>query len=285
MASVDPHAQHREGRIIPFYRPDVHVEVRRLGAAAIDLLILLVLQTWINDVFGVTRLTGGPPLHQAGGGYLYVTTVTTVDVSWLALLMVVFFSVQEALFGATWGKLVAGVCVVDVDGRRPTLGAVLVRNILRLVDYWPLFYVAGIIAALGSPSRQRLGDRVARTLVVRAESAVLAHRSRGEVRRRLAVLACALTLFVAFCLGFAYYGRPPLVIAGLARTYALFRGSGIGSYALGAPHWARGTVTYPIRYETLDGHTHCSGSITLRWAGFFAIGGGWVLDHSHSRCT
>jgi hypothetical protein len=126
---------------------------------------------------------------------------------------------------------------------------------------------------------------VARTLVVRAESAVLAHRSRGEVRRRLAVLAGALTLFVAFCLGFAYYGRPPLVIAGLARTHALFHGSGIGSYALSTPHWARGTVTYPIRYETLDGHTHCRGSVTLRWAGFFALGGGWVLDHSQSRCT
>src|SRR5207244_13536730 len=65
------------------------------------------------------------------------------------------------------GKLVAGVCVVDVDGRRPTIGAVLVRNILRLVDYWPLFYVVGIIAAMTSPSRQRLGDRVARTLVDR----------------------------------------------------------------------------------------------------------------------
>jgi uncharacterized RDD family membrane protein YckC len=284
MASVDPHAQHREGRIIPFYRPDVHVEVRRFGAAALDLLILLVLQTWINDVFGITRLTGGPPLHRAAGGYLYVTTVTTVDVPWLALLMVVYFSVQEALFGATWGKLVAGVCVVDVDGRRPTLGAVLVRNILRLLDYWPLFYVVGIIAAMTSPSRQRLGDRVARTLVVRAESAVLAHRSRGEVRRRLAVLACALTLFAAFCLGFAYYGRPPLVIAGLANTHALIRGSSIGSYALGAPHWASGTVTYPIRYETVDGHKHCSGRVTLRWAGFFALGGGWLLDHSQSQC-
>src|SRR5437764_2137407 len=248
MASVDPHAGHREGRIIPFYRPDVHVEVRRLGAAAMDLLILLVLQTWINDVFGVTRVTGGSALHRAGAGYLYVATVTTVDVPWLALLMVVYFSVQEALFGATWGKLVAGVCVVDVDGRCPTLGAVLVRNILRLVDYWPLFYVVGIIAALISPARQRLGDRVACTLVVRAESAVLAHRSRGEVRRRLAALAGALILFAAFCLGFSYYGRPPLVIEGLANTHALFGGSGIGSYALGSPRWGRGSVTYPIRY-------------------------------------
>ena|SRR5438128_346727 len=285
MASVHPGAEHREGRIIPFYRPDVHVEVRRLGAAAIDLLILLVLQTWINDVFGVTRVAGGSALHRAGGGYLYVTTVTTVGVPWLALLMVVYFSAQEALFGATWGKLVAGVCVVDVEGRRPTLGAVLVRNILRLVDYWPLFYVVGIIAAMTSPSRQRLGDRVARTLVVRAESAVLAHRSPGEVRRRLAALACALTVFAAFCLGFSYYGRPPLVIEGLANTNALFRGSGIGSYALGLPHRARGTVTYPIRYETVGGHKHCSGRVTLRWAGFFAIGGGWVLDRSWSPCT
>jgi hypothetical protein len=201
--------------------------------------------------------------------------------------MVLYFSVQEALFGATWGKLVAGVCVVDVDGRRPTLGAVLVRNILRLVDYWPLFYVVGIIAALTSPARQRLGDRVARTLVVRAESAVLAHRSRGEVRRRLAVLAGALTLFVAFCLGFAYYGRPPLVIAGLARTHALFHGSGIGSYALSTPHWARGTVTYPIRYETLDGHTHCRGSVTLRWAGFSpsVADGCWIIARAGALRT
>jgi hypothetical protein len=104
------------------------------------------------------------------------------------------------------------------------------------------------------------------------------------VRRRLAALAGALTLFAAFCLGFAYYGRPPLVIAGLANTHALFGGSGIVSYALGSPRWSRGTVTYPIRYETVDGHRHCSGSVTLRWTGFFALGGGWVLDRSQSRC-
>src|SRR5205807_7961034 len=126
----------------------------------------------------------------------------------------VYFSAQEALFGATWGKLVAGVCVVDVDGRRPTPGAVLVRNVLRLLDYWPLFYVVGGIAAMTSPSRQRLGDRVARTLVVRAESAVRVHRSRGEARRRLAALACALSRLGGFRLRFACCVRRPVVIAG-----------------------------------------------------------------------
>src|SRR5205085_4524933 len=121
----------------------------------------------------------------------------------------------------------------------------------------PLFYVVGIIAAMTSRSRQRLGDRVAHTLVVRAESAVLAHRSRGEVRRRLAALACALSLFAAFCLGFSYYGRPPLVIAGLANTHALFGGSALGSYGPGSPPRGRGTVPSPIRYETAHGPKQC----------------------------
>src|SRR2546423_14074358 len=104
MASVDPRAGHREGCIIPFYRPDVHVEVRRLGAAAIDLLILLVLQTRINDVFRVTRLTGGPPLHPAGGGYLYGTTGTTVDRPRLALPIGGSLSAQEPLLRAHAGQ-------------------------------------------------------------------------------------------------------------------------------------------------------------------------------------
>jgi hypothetical protein len=74
------------------------------------------------------------------------------------------------------------------------------------------------------------------------------------------------------------------VIAGLANTDALFGGSRISAYTLGAPGWGRGTVTYPIRYETLDPYKHCRGSVTLRWTGFFAIGGGWLLDHGQSRC-
>lgn len=285
MASLGPRARPPDGRIIPFFHPDVHVEARRLGAAAIDLLVLLVAQTWINDVFGVTRVTGASAVVPIAG-YAYVTSATTIDPPWLALLVVVLFSVQEALFGATWGKLLAGLRVVDVGGARPTLAAVIVRNIVRLIDYWPGLYVVGIVAAALSRRRQRLGDLAAHTLVVRAETAPLARRSPAELRVRALGLAGALLLFVGFCLGFSYFGRPPLVIAGLANTDMLpgTSGHGVASYALGRPHWGNGSITYPIRYMTATDRKDCSGTITLRWAGFFTIGGGWRPDGGYVRC-
>lgn len=284
MASTGPRPQRPEGRIIRFFHPDVHVEVRRLGAAGLDLLVLLVVQTWINDVFGVTHAGNGAALTPIGDGYAYLTGATTVDPLWLALLAVVLYSVQEALFGATWGKLVAGLRVIDQEGGRPTLGAVLVRNILRLVDYWPGLYAVGIVAAMLSPRRQRLGDRVAHTLVVRAESALLSHRTRPELRRAGLALAGVAALLVALCLWFSYYGRPPLVIQGLANTNAFPTSGGVASYVLGAPRWGQGVVTYPVTYITLRPRQHCTGQLALRWRGFLSLGGGWRLDGASVHC-
>lgn len=284
MASVNPHPRRPEGRIISFYHLDVHVEGRRLGAAALDLLILLVLQTWINDVFGVTRVTGGSPFRAISLGYVYFTSATTVDLPWLIVLFVAYFTLQEALFGATWGKLVAGLRVVAADGLPASPRAVLLRNLLRPIDYWPGFYLFGAGVSLLSPLRQRLGDRVAGTLVVRAESAVLAYRPAAEVRQRLLGLAAAVALFVAFCFGFSYYGRPPLVIHGLVNTGVIGGGKAVAAYSLGASRWSGDVVTYPLRYRLSRGTRDCSGYVTLRWGGFFTLGGGWRLAAVESRC-
>lgn len=68
--------------------------------------------------------------------------------------------------GRTPGKRLAGIRVVRADGGPPGLAESLVRNVLRAVEL-PLAYAPGILAvALGS-RRQRLGDVVAGTLVVR----------------------------------------------------------------------------------------------------------------------
>lgn len=89
------------------------------------------------------------------------------------LLMLVFFFgewLYFALFeaysnGATPGKKRMGIRVVEHNGGPLGIEAALVRNLVRFVDCLPC-YGFGLMSCLQSPEFQRLGDRVAGTLVV-----------------------------------------------------------------------------------------------------------------------
>jgi uncharacterized RDD family membrane protein YckC len=81
-----------------------------------------------------------------------------------------YFMLLEGAFGRTIGKLFLGLVVIQFDGRRCTWWSAFVRNAFRLLEVNPLFF-GGILAAISawvSPYRQRLGDRAAGTIVVRA---------------------------------------------------------------------------------------------------------------------
>lgn len=82
-----------------------------------------------------------------------------------------YYIVLEAQFGATPGKRLVGLKVVKLEGGTP-IGwqASIVRNVLRLVDGF-LFYLVGAIAVWMSDKKQRLGDRVAGTVVIRVPKA------------------------------------------------------------------------------------------------------------------
>jgi len=72
----------------------------------------------------------------------------------------------EATQGATLGKRILGLRVVKIDGSPIGWSESIIRNLLRIID--GLFaYLVGAILIWTSPQRQRLGDRVAKTVVVR----------------------------------------------------------------------------------------------------------------------
>ncbi|MAG32641.1 MAG: RDD family protein [Deltaproteobacteria bacterium] len=70
--------------------------------------------------------------------------------------------------GQTPGKKMIGLRVVNADATPIGWNASIVRNLLRVVDFFPLFYVGGIVSMLISSRYQRLGDLAADTLVVHA---------------------------------------------------------------------------------------------------------------------
>lgn len=77
-----------------------------------------------------------------------------------------YFSAWEGALATTPGKRVFGLRVVRAgDGRPCGPPAALVRTLLRIVDNI-LFSLPGLVAIVSSPRRQRIGDRVAGTLVV-----------------------------------------------------------------------------------------------------------------------
>lgn len=69
--------------------------------------------------------------------------------------------------GRTPGKRMCGIRVVDANGGPVRFLPSVVRNLVRLVDILPGFYLVGMITVLISKRNQRLGDIVARTLVIR----------------------------------------------------------------------------------------------------------------------
>jgi len=68
--------------------------------------------------------------------------------------------------GKTPGKATYKIQVVHDDGTPLSWNAAMLRNFLRIVDFFPLFYLTGIISMCVSNGFKRLGDHAAGTLVV-----------------------------------------------------------------------------------------------------------------------
>ena len=75
----------------------------------------------------------------------------------------VFFEVKS---GATPGKKMIGLVVVHDDGTPISLSSSLLRNLLRPVDFLPMFNMVGLFSMVCNKRFRRLGDFAAGTLVV-----------------------------------------------------------------------------------------------------------------------
>jgi uncharacterized RDD family membrane protein YckC len=85
------------------------------------------------------------------------------------ILPILYGVLSEWLWnGQTVGKRMFQLRVVDAQGLKIRFGQLLLRNLLRAVDFLPLFYLVGGITTLLNRRNQRLGDIAAGTVVIRA---------------------------------------------------------------------------------------------------------------------
>ena len=82
-------------------------------------------------------------------------------------IYIAYFTLLEGSKGQTVGKMITKIKVVREDGSPIDMSQAFTRNFLRIID--GLFaYLIGAILIWRSDKQQRLGDSVARTVVVKA---------------------------------------------------------------------------------------------------------------------
>lgn len=129
--------------------------VPRLIAQIIDVVILVIL------FFIVGAAMFGFPFDVYGAAAVSFMGI-------YGLLGFLYFLILEGLRGATVGKMLMKIKVVREDGSACGFGPALIRNILRIIDVLPFLYIIGLILISRSDKKQRLGDRIAKTVVTRS---------------------------------------------------------------------------------------------------------------------
>jgi uncharacterized RDD family membrane protein YckC len=146
----------------------VDIELRVAGpgsrsyAFIIDWHIRLILAlAWL--FVALFLITGSLALSgsDASGGALLT--------AWLPPLAIYFLYhpvLEIAMRGRTPGKRIAGVRLVTRQGDIPGAGALLLRNVFRLLDAMPASYLLGLIVVFFTQQHVRVGDLAAGTLLV-----------------------------------------------------------------------------------------------------------------------
>lgn len=132
---------------------------RRAAAWLVDTLVRVVV--FLTMALGVLLTVGSEVLFGAGMGLMLVVAFV------LEWLYGVLF--ETLLAGRTPGKMLLDLRVVRGDGSPGRFPDFLLRNLLRGVDFLPIFFGVGVVVMLVDRRMRRLGDLVADTVVV-AES-------------------------------------------------------------------------------------------------------------------
>jgi len=138
---------------------------QRIIAAIVDSIIVGVVVGILAGLFALTTL-GMMGLFKAG--IMSAAPWMWAPWMWLVglLIPICYYTYFEGTSGQTIGKKIMNIKVVKADGAHCDYGSAFVRNLLRFIDSQVIGLV-GIIVISVTEKKQRVGDIVAKTIVVK----------------------------------------------------------------------------------------------------------------------
>jgi uncharacterized membrane protein SpoIIM required for sporulation/uncharacterized RDD family membrane protein YckC len=168
----------------------------RAMAFVIDWLLraaLTVVYLLVASFLLLGNLSGNVGMDEMTTWYLFGVIPASI------IYFLYHFILEPLMAGRTPGKRLAGLRVLATNGHAPSVGALMTRNVFRIVDSLPVGYVVGLLFVFFGKRHLRLGDLAAGTVVAverapfleklaRARREPDEHAAWHEVRQRSAAL-------------------------------------------------------------------------------------------------
>lgn len=134
----------------------------RFGAALVDMGIAAVI---LMVIFHLYSQAAWAPLERQIRTVIFSPEKLFLSGQLLVFLAIyeVHVTISEIFFARSIGKFLFSLQVVSEDGKKPGFAAVMLRNLFRVPE---MLVVVLLISLFVSVQRQRLGDLLARTVVV-----------------------------------------------------------------------------------------------------------------------
>jgi uncharacterized RDD family membrane protein YckC len=160
-------------------RDPTQVITRRAVALLVDAFLIAVLPLLTVVVVGHATTVHACPDHLApgrsclvwrGNGVVVENRSIIIFLVVLALAYVLVFVVVQGRTGASPGKSLLGIRVIDRRGAKPGFGRSAVRALAWVIDGISLLVPIALWSAWFTAGHRRVGDHLAGTYVVRAGS-------------------------------------------------------------------------------------------------------------------
>ena len=135
---------------------------QRAAAFLIDIAIIVMIMT------GFFIIGGAAGLYDTSSMMDLITSIWFVAfIMWLWIAQAVYYTIFETYWGQSPGKRLLGIKVVNTDYNKCDFMDAFTRNVVRFLDLVLLFYLISIIMMNRNQKRQRFGDIVAQTVVLK----------------------------------------------------------------------------------------------------------------------